>query len=166
MDILNELPYKLAGKIYRSPMPYSRMFDPDRQVMSAYRQVGIEVVVVLAYWEEILQKAGVDLKEEYEQSGMDVIYQPAPDFGTPDPKPFRWALDQAWQTARQGRNVAVHCHAGLGRTGIFAACLAKGVLGLDGTQAFTWVRQYIPGAVENQDQIRFIEEFEYFTKED
>jgi len=161
MDILNELPYKLPGKFYRSPMPYSRMFDPDWRVMPAYRQVGVEVVVVLTSWDEILFKAGVDLKKEYASAGMDVIYLPTPDFGTPEPEPFRQALGQALQAARQGQNVAVHCHAGLGRTGIFATCLAKGVLGLDGRQAFVWVRQYIPGAVENQDQIDFIEEFIY-----
>ena len=161
MDILTELPYNLPGKVYRSPMPYSRMFDPDWRVMPNYRRVGVEVVVVLASWEEVLQKAGVDLKAEYARAGMDVIYLPSPDFGTPDPEPFRQALDQALQAARQGRTLAIHCHAGLGRTGIFAACLAKGVLGLDGDQAFAWVRQYIPGAVENEKQIRFIREFDY-----
>ncbi|MBG0771868.1 MAG: dual specificity protein phosphatase family protein [Anaerolineaceae bacterium] len=161
MEILTELPYHLPGKVYRSPMPYSRMFDPDYRVMRAYRKSGINVVVVLTSWEEILFKAGVDLKKEYAQAGMDVIYLPTPDFGTPDPEPFRDALGEALEAAKLGKNVAIHCHAGLGRTGIFAACLAKAVLNLDGEQAYNWVRESITGAVENQDQIDFIENFDF-----
>ncbi|MBG0770175.1 MAG: dual specificity protein phosphatase family protein [Anaerolineaceae bacterium] len=161
MEILTELPYHLPGRVYRSPMPYSRMFDPDYRVMRAYRQANINVVVVLTSWEEIFYKAGVDLKKEYAQAGMTVIYLPTPDFGTPDPAPFREALGQALAAAKQGKNVAIHCHAGLGRTGIFAACLARAVFDLDGRQAFTWVRESIAGAVENQDQINFIENYEF-----
>ena len=159
MEILTELPFGLPGQVYRSPMPYSRMFDPDYKVMPAYRKVGINVVVVLTSWEEIIMKAGVDLKKAYAEAGMGVIYLPTPDFGTPDPEPFRVALGQALRAAHQGKNVAIHCHAGLGRTGIFAACMAKVVFNLDGEQAYNWVRGAIRGAVESQDQIEFIENF-------
>lgn len=160
MEPLTKLPYGLKGQVYRSPMAYSRMFDPDWKVMPAYRKAGVNVVVVLTSWEEALLKAGLNLKQKYAEEGMAVIYLPTPDFGTPDPEPFREALAQALKAANQGKTVAIHCHAGLGRTGIFAACMAKVVFNLDGKQAFDWVRGAIPGAVENQDQINFIENFE------
>ncbi|MBG0787681.1 MAG: dual specificity protein phosphatase family protein [Anaerolineaceae bacterium] len=160
MEILTELPYGFKGKVYRSPMPFSRMFDPNWMVMPAYIDAGIDVVVVLTSWEEVWSKAGVDLKKLYGIPEMEVIYLPTPDFHTPDPDLFRIALGQVLEAANQGKNVAIHCHAGVGRTGIFAACLAKVVLGLDGSQAYAWVRQVIPGAVENQEQIQFIEKFD------
>jgi hypothetical protein len=37
--------------------------------------------------------------------------------------------------------------------------MAKAVFGLDGPKAFDWVRAAIPGAVENLDQMAFIESF-------
>lgn len=159
MELLTALPYNLPGKVYRSPMPYSCYYDPGGRVLPAYREAGVQVVVVLTSWDEVVLKAGVDLQAEYVGAGMDVIYLPTPDFGTPDVGAFRQALDAALSAARAGKNVAIHCHAGLGRTGIFAACLARVVFGLSGRQAFAWVRESIPGAVENQDQLNFIEAF-------
>jgi protein-tyrosine phosphatase len=159
LTLLTLLPYHLPGKIYRSPMPYSRSYDPDWQVLPAYRQAGVQVVVVLTPWDEARLKAGVDLQAAYTEAELDVIYLPTADFGTPEVGAFRRALDEALQAAHGGKNLAIHCHAGLGRTGVFAACLAKLVFNLDGRQAFAWVRQSIPGAVENEDQLDFIEAF-------
>jgi protein-tyrosine phosphatase len=160
MEPLTELPYGLPGKVYRSPMPYSRFYDPDWRVLPAYRKAGVQAVVVLTSWDEVIQKAGVDLRQVYAEAGMDVIHLPTPDFGTPAVSATRVALDQALQAARGGQNLAIHCHAGLGRTGIFAACLARLVFNWDGRKAFAWVRQSIPGAVENQEQLAFIEAFQ------
>jgi protein-tyrosine phosphatase len=53
---------------------------------------------------------------------------------------------------RIGRHVAVHCRAGMGRTGMFAACLAREVLGLSGNEALVWIRRLVPGAVETRGQ--------------
>ena len=159
MEYLTELPYDLRGKVYRSPMPASRSYDPAEKVLPAYRAAGVQVVVVLTPWAEVQQKSSLDLRAAYAKAGMDVIYLPTPDFGVPEEPAFRQALDEALSAAHAGKNVAVHCHAGLGRTGIFAACLAKAVFHLDGRQAFDWVRAAIPGAVENLDQMAFIEAF-------
>ena len=48
--------------------------------------------------------------------------------------------------------MVIHCHAGLGRTGMFAACMAKGGLDYSSEEAIQWVRESIPGAVEVRDQ--------------
>jgi hypothetical protein len=42
--------------------------------------------------------------------------------------------------ARAGRRVAIHHHAGMSRTGIFAARLARDALGLGGDEAIARVR--------------------------
>lgn len=164
LEKLTELPYGLPGAVYRSPMPYSPIFDPAQIVMSGYRKAGVQVVVVLATWEEIKDLTGRDLLVEYREADMAVVYAPAPDFGIPDETVFREALVETLSAARAGKVVAVHCHAGLGRTGIFAACLAKVVFGFDGAQAFDWVRKAIPGAVETRQQLQFIEDFNFIEE--
>jgi protein-tyrosine phosphatase len=86
-----------------------------------------------------------------------VIQFPILDFSTPsDVAAFDRTLDRIEAALREGRNVAAHCLAGVGRTGLVAACLAKRVLDLSGEQAIAWVREHIPGAVENRSQEKFV----------
>jgi hypothetical protein len=47
----------------------------------------------------------------------------------------------------------------VGRTGTFAACLARIVFGMDGDSAIAWVRQFVPTAVENILQAQFVSKF-------
>ena len=160
MESLTELPYGLPGKVYRSPMPYSPGFDPLYGVMKAYREKDVGIVVMLASAEDAERITGRDLVGEYQTEGMDVILAPVQDFSTPDPEIFQQALREALQAARSGQTIAVHCHAGLGRTGMFAACLAKIIFDMDGDEAIAWVRNFIPGAVENERQAQFVRDFE------
>jgi protein-tyrosine phosphatase len=88
---------------------------------------------------------------------LDVIHIPLPDFGIPDDlESWQAGLDAAVAAARRGKNIAVHCLAGVGRTGIFMACLAKEVLGLEGLEAIEWVRESLRGAMENWRQEEFV----------
>jgi hypothetical protein len=50
----------------------------------------------------------------------------------------------------------MHCPAGLGRTGLFRASLARRTLGLSGTEAIPWVRHVLPHAVETPEQQRLL----------
>ena len=159
MEPITELPFGLAGKIYRSPMPDSPMFDPDHRVLPAYRQAGVEVVVMLTSAEEAMAIRGGDLLGTYKDMGLEVIYAPTRDFSVPEKGVFEPALRETLAAAQAGKTIAIHCHAGVGRTGTFAACLARVVFGLDGDKAIAWVRQTIPTAVENELQAQFVNEF-------
>ena len=159
MEPITELPYGLAGKVFRSPMPDSPMFDIDHRVLPAYQQAGVEVVVMLTSAEEALGIRGSDLLAVYGDLGIEVIYAPTRDFSVPEEGVFEPALRAALAAARAGKTIAIHCHAGVGRTGTFAACLAKYVFGFDGDSAIAWVRQYISTAVENVLQAQFVRDF-------
>src|SRR6266581_8324779 len=75
------------------------------------------------------------------------------------------AVERARRKAHQGssairtkaeHNIVVHCSAGIGRTGLFMASLAKQVLGLSGAEALQWIRYYIPRAAETPEQQRLV----------
>jgi protein-tyrosine phosphatase len=153
--MLTEIPYSFPGKIYRSPMPFSK-FDRTG-VWEDFQLKGVDLVVILTEPQEYLVFAGRDLPEFYSQQGLESIEIPVPDYGLP---PDRQAWDQGLQAASraagEGKNVVVHCLAGIGRTGTFLACLAKQHIQPDGNKAIEWVRETIPHAMENREQESFV----------
>ena len=153
--MLTELPFSFPGKIFRSPMPFSS-YD-QVEVWQSYIDQDIDLVVVLTEKQEYLVYAMRDLPAYYRSNGLDVLHLPVPDFGVPsDPAEWENGITAVSNSANEGKNVVVHCLAGLGRTGIFMACLAKTTLGLSGDQAIRWVRESIPGALENYNQEEFV----------
>jgi len=151
---LTELPFTFPGKIFRSAMPYST-YDPDGNLMPAYKNNNISMVVMLASEDESIRASGRNLLDLYRAEGIEVIYLPIEDFGVPEISEVQEAIPFVISHLRKGGAVVVHCHAGVGRTGLFLACLAKLGMGYSSEDAVRWVREYIPGAIEvpSQEQI-------------
>ena len=155
---LTALPFPFPGQIYRSAMPYSA-YDPDGELIPAYKNNDISMIVILSSDEEIKRLTGRELRSIYKLEGFEILYLPIPDFGIPETDEFRVVVEQVLTRSKSGKGTAIHCHAGLGRTGMFVACLAK--LGLDysSDEAIHWVRKIIPGAVEVPDQEQLVRSF-------
>jgi protein-tyrosine phosphatase len=136
-------------------MPFGP-YDLHGEVYDQFRQEQISVVVLLATEDECLQKTGRNLRELYRQEGFTVLYLPIPDFGVPAKEDLEQAVMETITYAQAGHHIAVHCSAGIGRTGLFIACLAKRVLGLSGSEALQWVRSSLPRAIETAEQQRLV----------
>ncbi len=158
--MLTELPYGMRGQVYRSPMPFSAIYDPFAVIFDFYRQAKIDLVVMLVRTEETQKHAKRDLGAFYREAGMPVLHMPIKDFSVPPLDVFQVVVAQVIDAAYAGKNIAMHCHAGLGRTGVLAACMAKIVFDINGETAIRWLRKFIPEAVETSEQHRFIEKFE------
>jgi protein tyrosine phosphatase domain-containing protein 1 len=160
---ITELPFGFPGRVFRSPMPFSA-FDSKTDLIEVYRQYDISVIVLLIEDQECFEKSGKHLRGDYLRQGFEVIYLPIPDFTLPERRDLEVALEAALKYAQEGKNLVVHCHAGIGRTGLFLACLAERALRLSGKDAIDWLRQYIPGAVETPEQSQMVLALSY--KED
>ena len=67
--LLTELPFGLAGTIYRSPLPFSPVYDPKGELIDAYKAAGIAVVVMLTPIEDVVRMTGMDLRARYHGLG-------------------------------------------------------------------------------------------------
>ena len=146
-------------------MPFSQ-FDSEG-VWAYYQHQGVGLVVVLTEQQEYLVYARRDLPDFYRSHGLEVIHIPVPDFGVPeDVKSWSRAIEATAAAAGEGQNIAVHCLAGIGRTGTYLACLAKEYLKMEADQAIQWVRDSVPGAMENWRQEEFVNDFQINRKEE
>ena len=152
---LTELPFHLSGRIFRGPMPFS-VYDPEGDSLLEFKRENGSLIVLLAEEEECMERTGQDLKSLYLCQGFEVLHLPIRDFDVPTKEDLEGAVKKTIERARAGQTIVIHCHAGLGRTGLFVAYLAKHVLGLSNAEAILWTRKYIPGALETEEQKNWV----------
>ena len=150
--MLTNFPLPLPGAIYGSPMPFG-LYDPDGKLLHEVKEARIQVIVPLTEIEECQEKSGRDLFALYREEGLRVLHLPIPNYGVPSHGDLTCVLTQTLEHAASGHNVLIHCSAGLGRTALFAALLAKHTLGLSGVDALEWLRQCKPDALLTPVQI-------------
>ena len=86
------------------------------------------------------------------------------DMGTPPIERMLNIVQVMAMHEMRGGRVAVHCHAGYGRTGIVIACYLIFAHHYSAEMAITTVRQKREGAVQTKEQKRFCYRFEQYIK--
>ncbi|HEX4589199.1 MAG TPA: dual specificity protein phosphatase family protein [Gemmataceae bacterium] len=114
------------------------------------RQQGIQILLTLS--EERPRRDWVDA------AGLLVVHVPIIDMDAPTQEQLDRAASTLERARSQGMGVAVHCTAGLGRTGsILAAYFVA--QGFTPTAAIARVRELRPGSIETPEQEVAIREF-------
>jgi len=152
LDLWWAVPGMLAGM----PMP---LIHPDRRkrfggALEAFADdlpllahAGIGAVVCLL---NIPGDAAV-----YSSAGFGYYLMPIPDGAAPSVQQFIGFLQFVREQRALGRIIAVHCAAGLGRTGtVLAGYLIATGLGVEA--AISHIRAARPGAIETSEQVRFL----------
>ncbi|MBR0650500.1 protein phosphatase [Roseomonas terrae] len=104
---------------------------------------------------------GLCLEASARRAGLAEWRLDIPDFGVPDDEALRTVLLSMLAAMRERPADAYHigCRAGLGRTGLALACLAKLAGAVEGDPV-AWLRaRYVPEAIETEAQAAFVRGF-------
>jgi atypical dual specificity phosphatase len=90
-------------------------------------------------------------------AGLMAVHVPVPDLTAPTGPQFDVVLDAIHRAKKSGLGAAVHCVAGLGRTGTVLAGYFVST-GLSADDAIRKVRHLRPGSIETGEQERAVRE--------
>jgi atypical dual specificity phosphatase len=91
-------------------------------------------------------------------AGLLVFHEPLEDMEPPTQQQLDRTVSVVTRAMDQGKGVAVHCGAGLGRTGVVLAAyfVAKGATAQN---AIARIRRLRPGSVETHEQVEAVEHY-------
>jgi len=115
-----------------------------------------KVDVVVSLTEYPLPRDWID------DAGLMVVNVPVPDMEPPTDRQLDFLIDTIRKANASGMAVAVHCEAGMGRTGtVLAAYFVS--QGMSSAEAVERVRELRPGSVETTEQERAVQRFAHRT---
>lgn len=109
-----------AGLLYAAPKPNSAQLKEN---MDFFNQHEIHVIVSHLEKNEA-SELGLDEESVYaNKAGIEFVAYPIKDGGLPDSKRYKAFIEMLYLKLQSGLNMVIHCKAGIGRTGVTAACL-------------------------------------------
>ncbi len=146
----------LPGSLFIMPCPDTDFLN---QSIADYQAQGVDTIVSMLAVDEAAQLGLAGEEYECSQAGIEFMSSPITDYGLPDIDVFDALVRQIAVLLQQGQKVAVHCRAGIGRSGMVTAATLV-ALGFDCDAAIKQVSRArgipVPDTVE---QGKFIAEF-------
>lgn len=147
----------LNGELYIMPRPSADWLADD---MEYFSELGINELVSLLEPQEASYLGLETEGEACRDKGLAFTNFPIPDRGLPTTVYFKQLVEDVYSRLAEGSNIAIHCRAGIGRTGVLACSLImrNGLPARDAIDLVSEARGFpIPDTAEQYD---FIMEFQ------
>ena len=151
------VPLETKGRLYCSPMPFGP-YDPHNSLLKIYKKNKIKFAVMLVTDAELAKKAKRDVIKIYKENGIEPIRFPIADYTSPELHEFSKVVDQIVSHLRAGANVAIHCNAGVGRTGVMTSCIVRDIKKCSSSEAIEYVRNSMQTNMTDE-QMRLVGRF-------
>ena len=135
------IPLNTKGRLFVSPMPYGP-YDPFNQLMKTYKRNHIQYAAMLVTDRELEVKAKRDVLKAYRQANIEVLRFPFPDLTSPPVKDLTAFIYEVVELLNQGKRIALHCNAGVGRTCVVASGVVRMLDNCDGPTAIEVISKY------------------------
>ncbi|WP_299845308.1 protein-tyrosine phosphatase family protein [uncultured Jannaschia sp.] len=114
------------GQLFIMPKPSGEWLEEDIQY---YRSMGVDLIVSMLEHDE-----AIELLLNHEQiicfaNGLNFVHLPTPDRGLPEKKEFMELISLIRKRLGRNEGIAVHCRAGIGRSGILVCSVLAGFVG-------------------------------------
>lgn len=158
-----QIPLDVKGKLYVSPMPFGP-YDKANALLKLYKKYHIEFAVVLVTDSELERKARRNLLSIYEKNGIQPIRIPVADYTSPDLHQVAKTVDQVSGYLKAGAHIAVHCNAGVGRTGVMTCCIVHDIMKIPAEEAIAYVKSQMHTNMTDE-QMRLVKRFNTLEEE-
>ena len=139
--------------------------DDLQNEVRSWRHAHVDIVVSLLESHEVRE---LELSAESElcrENGLTFFSYPIKDRGTPNSnETFKVLVSQLGASLNSGKSVAIHCRAGIGRTGLLAGCILH-LMGIPSKDIFRILSKARGvGVPDTAEQIEWVEGFAQRTK--
>ena len=161
---LSDINKNWFGRLILSSCPtINRNAEPSflENLLIEYKRKRVKLVVTLLDSDEIADLGIISFSTLLMDSGFHWIHCPIRDRSTcSDQKRIRTLLEDIKKILKPNNSVVIHCHAGLGRTGLLAATFLVS-MGLAAESAIETIRETRPGSIETIEQEKYIKEWNF-----
>jgi len=124
-----------TGSLYVMPKPSGEWLTED---LAHFKNIGIDHIVSLLWQDEIRELSLENQPSLCSTIGVKFTNFPIVDRGLPEIAGFTSMAKAVFAELSVGKSIAIHCRAGIGRTGMLACCLLK-MAGIDNEEALELV---------------------------
>lgn len=107
------------GRLFIMPKPSGEWLQED---IAHYRSMGVDTVISMLEIDEINELSLQKEDAHCADNNLNFINYPIPDRGLPEHDRFKAFVLSVTERLRRHEAVAVHCRAGIGRSGVLVCC--------------------------------------------